>query len=110
MPSSCIIFDPVSISGSVVLASEADTFFAVQSDIKCVVNDKFFWIIIIFYFLYQFSGGIKNTSMNFYAENLVTGGLNADYIPLSCMHRHEEAGVPCKGAAFCRAEETRKFF
>ena len=77
---------------------------------KCVVGDRFFWIIIIFYFLYQFSGGIKNTSMNFYAENLVTGGLNADYIPLSCMHRHEEAGVPCKGAAFCRAEEARKFF
>ena len=70
VPSSCIIFDPVSIRGSVVLASEADTFFAVQSDIKCVVNDKFYWIIIIFYFLYQFSGGIKNTSMNFYGEIL----------------------------------------
>ena len=53
---------------------------SVREQAKCVVNDKFFWIIIIFYFLYQFSGGIKNTSMNFYAENLVTGGLNADYI------------------------------
>ena len=52
---------------------------SVREQAKCVVNDKFFWIII-FYFLYQFSGGIKNTSMNFYAENLVTGGLNADYI------------------------------
>ncbi len=83
---------------------------SVREQAKCVVNDKFFWIIIIFYFLYQFSGGIKNTSMNFYAENLVTGGLNADYIPLSCMHRHEEECVPCKGAAFCRAEEARKFF
>ena len=34
MLSSCIIFDPVIIRGSVVLASEADTFFAVQSDIS----------------------------------------------------------------------------
>lgn len=53
---------------------------SVREQAKCVVGDRFFWIIIIFYFLYQFSGGIKNTSMNFYAENLVTGGLNADYI------------------------------
>ena len=53
---------------------------SVREQAKCVVGDRFFWIISIFYFLYQFSGGIKNTSMNFYAENLVTGGLNADYI------------------------------
>ncbi len=47
---------------------------------KAAVSDGFFWAIIIFYFLYQFSGGIKNTSLNFYAELLETEALTKDSI------------------------------
>lgn len=53
---------------------------SVREQAKAVVSDRFFWIIIIFYFLYQFSGGIKNTSMNFYAELLETDALTKDSI------------------------------
>lgn len=47
---------------------------------KSVAGDRYFWIIIVFYFLYQFSGGIKNTSMNFYAEILANDLLSTDSI------------------------------
>ena len=43
-------------------------------------SDGFFWAIVIFYFLYQFSGGIKNASLNFYAELLETDVLTKDSI------------------------------
>ena len=47
---------------------------------KAAVSDGFFWAIVIFYFLYQFSGGIKNASLNFYAELLETDVLTKDSI------------------------------
>ena len=47
---------------------------------KAAVGDRYFWIIIVFYFLYQFSGGIKNTSLNFYAEILATEGFPTDSV------------------------------
>ena len=47
---------------------------------KAVMSEKFFWVIIIFYLLYQLSGGVKNTSMNSYAQILVTDALDKDSI------------------------------
>ena len=47
---------------------------------KAIAGDAFFWIIIVFYFLYQFSGAIRNTSLNFYAELLATPTLTTDSI------------------------------
>ena len=47
---------------------------------KAAVGDRYFWIIIVFYFLYQFSGGIKNTSLNFYAEILATQSFPTDSV------------------------------
>ena len=47
---------------------------------KAAVVDRYFWIIIVFYFLYQFSGGIKNTSLNFYAEILATPSFPTDSV------------------------------
>lgn len=47
---------------------------------KAAVGDRYFWIIIVFYFLYQFSGGIKNTSLNFYAEILATPSFPTDSV------------------------------
>lgn len=47
---------------------------------KAAVGDRYFWVIIVFYFLYQFSGGIKNTSLNFYAEILATEGFPTDSV------------------------------
>lgn len=47
---------------------------------KAAVGDGYFWIIIVFYFLYQFSGGVKNTSLNFYAELLATASLTTDSV------------------------------
>lgn len=47
---------------------------------KAAVGDRYFWIIIVFYFLYQFSGGIKNTSLNFYAEILATLSFPTDSV------------------------------
>lgn len=36
---------------------------------RICVHDKYWWFIIIFYFLYQFGGMMKNSGINFYAQS-----------------------------------------
>ena len=60
--------------------TEAKPRIGVGKQAKAAVGDRYFWIIIVFYFLYQFSGGIKNTSLNFYAEILATQSFPTDSV------------------------------
>ena len=60
--------------------TEAKPRIGVGRQAKAAVGDRYFWIIIVFYFLYQFSGGIKNTSLNFYAEILATQSFPTDSV------------------------------
>ena len=60
--------------------AEAKPRIGVGRQAKAAVGDRYFWIIIVFYFLYQFSGGIKNTSLNFYAEILATQSFPTDSV------------------------------
>ena len=41
--------------------------------IKICVKDKFWWMLMIFWFLYQFGGMMKNNDMSFFSQAL-TGG------------------------------------
>ena len=41
--------------------------------IKVCMKDKFWWMIMIFWFLYQFSGQMKNNDMSFFSQAM-TGG------------------------------------
>lgn len=43
----------------------------ISKQLKAVATDKFWWIIIIFYLLFQFSGAIKNLSMVYFCEKIV---------------------------------------
>lgn len=42
-----------------------------KKQLKGMVTDGYWWIIIIFYLLFQFSGGIKNVSMSYYCDYVV---------------------------------------
>ncbi|MBP5216809.1 MAG: MFS transporter [Bacilli bacterium] len=41
-----------------------------KKQLKAVVSDKFWWLIIIFYLLYQISGGLKNLSMTYFTAKV----------------------------------------
>lgn len=43
----------------------------VKQQLKAVTTDKYWWLIIIFYFLYQISGAIKNLSMTYFTAKVV---------------------------------------
>lgn len=44
---------------------------SIGKQLKAVASDKYWWVIIIFYLIFQFSGAIKNLSMIYYCENVV---------------------------------------
>lgn len=44
---------------------------SIGKQLKAVTSDKFWWVIIIFYLIFQFSGAIKNLSMVYFCENVV---------------------------------------
>ena len=41
----------------------------IKKQLKAVTTDKFWWLIILFYFLFQVSGAIKNLSMTYFTAN-----------------------------------------
>ncbi len=43
----------------------------VEKQVKAVVADKFWWVIVVFYLLFQLSGAIKNLSMTYFCEKIV---------------------------------------
>ncbi len=43
----------------------------IKTQLKGVVSDKYWWMIIIFYLLFNFSGGLKNLSMSYYCDYVV---------------------------------------
>lgn len=43
----------------------------ISRQLKGVVTDKYWWIIILFYLLFNFSGGLKNLSMSYYCDYVV---------------------------------------
>lgn len=47
--------------------------------IKICMKDKFWWLLMIFWFLYQFGGMMKNNSMSFFSDSL-TGGATVSSI------------------------------
>ena len=47
--------------------------------IKICVKDKFWWMLMIFWFLYQFGGMMKNNDMSFFSQAL-TGGATVSSI------------------------------
>ncbi len=53
----------------------------VKKQIKAVMSDKFWWIIIVFYLVFHFSGAIKNLSMTYFCARIVDNtfwGANLD--------------------------------
>ncbi len=42
--------------------------------IKICVKDKYWWLIMIFFFLYQFGGQMKNNDMSFYSQAMSSDG------------------------------------
>ena len=44
-----------------------------KDQIKVCLHDKYWWLLMIFWFLYQFGGQMKNNAMSFYSQAL-TGG------------------------------------
>ncbi len=42
---------------------------SVKKQLKAVGTDKFWWIIIIFYLIFQFSGSLKNGSVTFFCKH-----------------------------------------
>lgn len=54
---------------------------SLTKQLKSVASNKFWWIIIVFYLLFQFAGGIKNLSMVYYCQQVVDNsfwGMGAD--------------------------------
>ena len=47
--------------------------------IKICMKDKFWWMLMIFWFLYQFGGMMKNNAMSFYSDAL-TGGFTVSSV------------------------------
>ncbi len=50
----------------------------VKKQLNAVVKDKFWWIIIIFYLVFQFSGAMKNLSMVYFCQNVLESFLGMD--------------------------------
>lgn len=50
-----------------------------SQQIKICMKDKFWWLLMIFWFLYQFGGMMKNNSMSFFSQAL-TGGATVSSI------------------------------
>lgn len=46
-----------------------------SEQIKICVKDKYWWLVMIFFFLYQFGGQMKNNDMSFYSQAM-TGDAN----------------------------------
>lgn len=42
--------------------------------IKICVKDKYWWMIMVFFFLYQFGGQMKNNDMSFYSQAMTSDG------------------------------------
>lgn len=45
----------------------------VKDQLKAVATDKFWWIVIIFYFAFQFSGAFKNLSITYFCTDQFSG-------------------------------------
>lgn len=43
----------------------------IEKQLKGVVSDPYWWIVILFYLLFNFSGGLKNLSMSYYCDYVV---------------------------------------
>ena len=50
---------------------ETDRRVTVKEQLKAAGSDRFWWIILIFYFLFQVSGSIKNMSMTYFTAKIV---------------------------------------
>lgn len=46
---------------------------SVKEQFKAVATDKFWWIVIIFYLLFQFSGAFKNLSITYFCSDQFSG-------------------------------------
>lgn len=46
---------------------------SIKNQLKAVITDKFWWIVIIFYFAFQFSGAFKNLSITYFCSNQFSG-------------------------------------
>ena len=44
---------------------------SIKEQFNAVTTDKFWWIIVIFYLIFQFSGAIKNLSMVYFCEQII---------------------------------------
>lgn len=58
-------------SGSGAVKAEDKPKIPLTQQIKGVVTDGYWWIIIIYYLLFGISGGIKNLSMSYYCDYVV---------------------------------------
>lgn len=49
-----------------------------KKQVRSVVTDRFWWIIILFYLFYQFSGALKNMSMTYFTANVLDNSFWGD--------------------------------
>lgn len=54
---------------SMYLPTEAKKKVPVKEQLKSVVTEKYWWIVIIFYFAFQFSGAFKNLSITYFCSD-----------------------------------------
>lgn len=45
---------------------------SMSEQIKICVKDKYWWLIMVFFFLYQFGGQMKNNDMSFYSQAMTS--------------------------------------
>jgi Na+/melibiose symporter-like transporter len=51
---------------------------SVGKQLKAVASDKFWWVIVVFYLLVQFSGAVKNLSMVYFCQEILKPFLGLD--------------------------------
>lgn len=55
------------------LDSEEDKKISMKDQAKACVKDKYWWFIIVFFFLYQFSGMLKNNDATWFSQAFLNG-------------------------------------
>lgn len=62
---------------SLNLTDEKEGSPSIKDQLKAVTHDKFWWIVIIFYLIFQFSGALKNASMYDYCNVIFSSLIGA---------------------------------
>ncbi len=59
------------VSEETVKLNVATEKISVKKQLKAVASDKYWWIIVVFYLIFQFSGAMKNLSMVYFCKSVI---------------------------------------